>query len=325
MSTPHGAQTRSKSPAMFPASFPQRIVKGEGARVWDEQGKEYLDWICGLGAITLGYQRNDVDEAVIEQIRESGTIFSLPHPLEEEVSELVCQVVPCAESVRWVNSGTEASEGAMRIARLATGKDVILLVGYHGWSSAPEAAKPEHPGVPDGYTSHILEFAFNDDAIVQYLDAYGATRIAAVFIEPVLLEAPKPGYLETLRRACTRYGCVLIFDEVICAPRWALGGAQVYFNVKPDLATFSKGIGNGYTVACIAGQRDLMRHAWYVSGTYGGSCVGLTAVKATIGVYLKEPVIDRLWSTGQRLMDGFTTATKKHGGLFRIEGYPVQD
>lgn len=316
--TPGGAQTRSKRATAYPQPFPRFLVSGNGCRVVDEHGHEYVDWVMGLASISLGYRHPYVDARVRRQL-DLGVSFSLPTPLEVTVAERLCDVIPCAEMVRFVKTGSEANEAAMRIARLATGRDVILTIGYHGWYSVFDAAKPSHPGVPDSFALPMQELAFNDLAAVKdEFDAYG-DEIAAVLVEPTRDEAPAPGYLEGLRVLCTEAGALLIFDEIVTGFRWALAGGQEFFGVLPDLATFGKGMANGYAAACVLGRRDVMEHGTYASGTYGGECVGLAACEATLDVYRDEPVIKHLWTIGESLIDCFNAL----GSEFQLVGYPV--
>lgn len=336
--TPLSAQTMSKAPSRFvQGAMPAFLKRGHGCCVWDIDGNEFVDWICALGPITLGYGHPAVQESVERQVKD-GPIFSLPTRLETEVAERLIEIIPCAEMVRFVMTGTEATEAAIRTARMATGRDVILSCGYHGWTSQWAAVCPIRDGVPRQLTETIMEIPYNR---LPELDTWfdpEPEAIAAVMIEPVLFEPPTPGYLRGLREWCDRHSVLLIFDEVVTGFRWALGGAQEYFGVMPDLATFGKGMANGYPVAALVGRADLMRHAWTASGTFSGWPVSLAAAKATIDEYRKHPslwhgatcvascdrtVIGHMWGVGRALMDGFNCAARALGIPARMEGYPV--
>lgn len=338
--TPGATQTRSKGIGyLVEGASPAFLTRGRGARVWDVDGHEYVDWSLSLGAIGLGYCHPAVDEAVIRQVRD-GASFSLAHPLETEVAERLCEIIPCAERVRFVKTGSEATEAAMRIARVATGRDVIISIGYHGWHSAHDAAVPQHPGVPHGFTKAIVDVPYNDlDALERAFESqnwvmqgspppHPTGAVAAVLIEPVLHDEPATGYLQGVRNLCDDYGALLIFDEVVSGFRWALGGAQEFFGVTPDLACFGKALANGYPLGAVVGRRDVMeRGAWFVSSTFGGEAVSLAAAKATIDVYRGGGrVIERMWTTGQHLIDRVNDTARVWSGAlpFRAVGYPCK-
>jgi len=325
-STPGASQTMSKQPTKFPlGAYPAFIENGRGSHVWDVDGNEYVDWICSLAAVTLGHGYRDVNLAVADALYE-GILFSLPHRLEGEVAERLCSIIPCAEMVRFVKTGSEANEAAIRVARAYTGRDVIVTVGagYHSWHSWFAAVKPEHPGVPEQYEQLVRTFAYNN------LDDLSATLsncplpIAAVILEPTLLMPPIPGFLEGVRDLAHQHGALLIFDEVVTGFRWARAGGQEYFGVVPDLATFGKGMtGIGVPLACLVGRRDIMQHAVLCSGTFGGDCLGLAACNAALDVYEREPVIEHLWKIGTAFRDGLKALIEKHKLPARVIGYGV--
>lgn len=312
--TPGGAQTRSKRATVLPFTTPGFLVGGSGAEVYDTEGHRYVDWICGLAAISLGYANPDVDQAVAAQMRR-GVSFSLPTQVEIETAELVCDALG-AEQVRFVKTGSEATEGAMRIARLATGRDTIISIGYHGWHSMHDAASPAPTGVPEVLTNVVLNHPWG---LPINANLWNARDVAAVLVEPCRDEPPPAGYLEGLRTWCDRHGALLIFDEVVTGFRWALRGASEMFGVEPDLRCYGKGMANGYPLACIVGPAALMQHATYVSGTFGGECLSLAAAAATIRVFQDEPVIKTMWEVGQHLMDSFNAL---HLGDLQMVGYP---
>lgn len=333
--TPGGSQTMSKQACRFPAgAYPAFLRSGKGCHVWDVDGNRYTDWICGLAAITLGHGHPAVTEAIQKQLFD-GVLFSLPHRLEAEVAGMLCENIPCAEQVRFVKTGSEATEAAIRVARAATGRDVILTVGsgYHSWHSWFAAVKPEHPGVPAEMTELIRPFRYNDlDSLQEIIDlvkyAWAADdapgpEIAAIIMEPTLIEAPDPGFLEGVRALARRHGALLIFDEIVTGFRWAIAGGQEYFGVVPDLACFGKGVANGMPLACLVGPRDLMRHAELVSGTFGGECLSLAAAKAAIEVYRSEPVVETLWRSGATFQEGLRQVIAECGLPAEVVGYPV--
>lgn len=324
--TPNGTQTRSKSVTMgVEGAMPAFVRRAKGARFWDVDGHEYVDFSMALACVGLGYAYDAVDEAVIRQVRD-GASYSLAHPLETDVAERLCEIIPCAESVRFVKSGSEATEAAMRIARVVTGNDIIVSIGYHGWHSVHDAAKKDHPDVPHDLSRVIQEHPYNDPVIAEDFihEYYGG--IAAVLLEPTLHDPPAPGFLQALRDWCTSRGALLIFDEVVTGFRWALGGAQEYFGVTPDLACFGKAMANGMPLACVVGKRDYMEQgAPYVSSSFGGEAVSLAAAKATIDVYRTEPVIARLWEIGAKFQNEFNRqAWLTRAVPLSCDGYPVK-
>jgi glutamate-1-semialdehyde aminotransferase len=319
--SPGGAQTLSKRAERFPeGAFPVALKYGNGPYVTDVDGHKYLDMICGLAAMTLGYDNFKVYDAASEQLRD-GVTFSLATELEAEVAEKIIDMVPCAEQVRFVKTGSEATEAAIRIARKATGRDIILTVGsgYHSWHSWFQAIKPQHPGIPTPYEWLTWPVQYNDldemktavecwfDEVEQRIceDIGG---VAAIILEPCHYEHPNRGYLQGLRNLCTKNDIVLIFDEMVTGFRWANGGAQEYFGVTPDLATFGKACANGFPLAFVCGKQELMQHADVVSGTFGGEALSLAACSAVLDVYKQEPIVETLWKRGRQFQDGVNAA-----------------
>ena len=322
---PGTSQTLSKGPAMFvEGAYPVFLERGQGARVWDVDGNEYVDYIMGLASITLGYAYPAVTEAVARQLAR-GSIFSLPHPLEVEVSERLSEIIPCAEMVRFVKTGSEADAAAVRVARAATGRDVVVFAGYHGWHEWYAITTPRSKGIPKDASRLVAPFQYNDlDSLERILEEHHG-QVAAVMMEPVLLDAPASGFLAGVKAAAHRHGALLIFDEIVSGFRWAVGGAQEHFGVVPDLATFGKGMANGLPLAAVVGPRELMREFEdvFVSSTFGGDTLALAACLATLDVYRREPVIEHLWRMGRRFQEGFTALAERLGVPARSLGYPV--
>jgi glutamate-1-semialdehyde 2,1-aminomutase len=304
--TPTGAQTISKAPERFPVgAYPIYLDRGDGAYVWDVDGNKYLDMICGLASMTLGYGRERISGAIAAQMQK-GISFSLSTKLESQLAERLCGIFPCGHegAVRFVKTGSEAAEGAVRIARRATGRDVVVVVksGYHSWHSAFSAVKDVHPGCPQALESLIRGFTYNDLlSLERVLDA----SVAAVMLEPTLNEKPDSGFLEGVKRLAHQTGALLIFDEVVCAGRWARAGGQEYFNITPDLATAGKSLANGMPLGCIIGPRNLMAYADVVSGTFGGETLSLAACMAVQDIYDSEPIVEKLWANGRQFQDAF--------------------
>jgi len=322
---PGTSQTLSKGPAMFvEGAYPVFLERGRGSHVWDVDGNEYVDYIMGLASITLGYAYPAITEAVARQL-ERGSIFSLPHPLEVEVSERLTEIIPCAGMVRFVKTGSEADAAAVRVARAATGRDVILYCGYMGWHSWYAITTPRSKGIPKEAARLVAPFEYNDLASLESVLDEHHGQVAAVIMEPVLLDAPASGFLAGVKAAAHRHGALLIFDEIVSGFRWAAGGAQEHFGVVPDLATFGKGMANGLPLAAVVGPRELMREFEdvFVSSTFGGDTLALAACLATLDVYRAEPVVEHLWRMGRRFQDGFGALAARLGVPARTLGYPV--
>lgn len=309
---PRGTQTMSKCPDQFvDGVYPKFVESGKGAYLTGLDGKQYLDYMCALGPIILGYNHESTNKAIEEQLRK-GIIFSLATPLEQELAQLICDTVPCAEQVRFAKNGTDVNLASVRIARSFTGKEKIVKPkgGYHGWGDW-HAITMRPYGVPNCLKELIEEFEYNNLESLEVLLQKG--DVAAVVLEPQALTAPAPGFLQGVRDLCTKYKAVLIFDEIVSGFRWALGGAQERFGVTPDLACLGKAIGNGMAVAAIAGKKELMQelnHAFF-SMTFGGECLSLAAAIATVKE-LKTKDYEQIWKLGNMLDSGIKEAAKKY-------------
>ncbi|WP_395648236.1 aminotransferase class III-fold pyridoxal phosphate-dependent enzyme [Terricaulis sp.] len=312
---PLGAQTFSKSITQFPQGVsPYFARRAKGSRVWDVDGNEYVDFASALAAISLGYADADVNAAVSKQLAD-GTIYSLSHPLEAEVAELICDAVPCAEAVRFGKNGSDATAGAIRIARAYTGRDHVLVCGYHGWQDWYIGATARNKGVPQATSSLTHTFPYNDLPALEALLDQLPGQVAAVILEPMNATKPADGYLQGVKTLTAKAGAILVFDETITGFRYALGGAQERFGVTPDLATFGKALANGFPLSAVAGRRDIMMEMEHVffSFTMGGETLSLAAAKATIEKLRREPVIETVASNGARLMRGAADAIEKSG------------
>jgi glutamate-1-semialdehyde 2,1-aminomutase len=327
------SQTMSKSPRRYPVgAHPLALARGNGCHVEDLDGNEFIDWSLGLAAVTLGYNYPFIDEQIQLQLMD-GISFSLPHWLEAEVAEKVCGVFPCANngSVRFVKTGSEADSAACRIARRATGRDVILACGYLGWHDWAMSRAKEHPGIPEFHNKGTYSFEFGDRFWLSPWDktnglGFEWDDVAAIFIEPPLFLPEKldvKAYLESLKTLAHEHGALLIFDEVVYGSRFALGGGQEFYGVTPDLCTWGKGLANGMPLAGIAGPREIMKYSDVISGTFGGETLSLAACNATLDVYQHEPVIGYLWYIGTKFCEGLQRQIKDYGLPAKIEGFAV--
>jgi len=286
--------------------------------VWDADGNEYIDYPMALGPIILGYNYPAVSEAVIRQIQD-GTTFSLPHPLEVQVAETLVEIVPCAEMVRFGKNGSDATSGAVRLARAYTGRDIIACCGYHGWQDWYIGTTTRNKGVPEAVQKLTIPFEYNNVESLKRIFAEHHGRVAAVIMEPFGFVEPQDGFLGKVRDLAHREGALLIFDEIITGFRIALGGAQDYFGVIPDLACFGKAMANGYPIAAVVGSREFMQlfDEVFFSFTFGGETVSLAAALATINEIREKNIINHLWGQGQKLKDGYNILARE----FRVDRY----
>ncbi len=303
---PLGSQTFSKSKTQLPYGVsPFFVDRADGAKFWDVDGNEFLDFTNALAAVTLGYRDPDVDGAVKAQM-ENGVTFSLPHKLEMEVAELLVDLIPCAEKVRFAKTGSDATSGAIRIARAYTGRERIAVCGYHGWQDWYIGSTTRDLGVPRSVKALTHSFNYNyADSLKQLFDLH-PNEFAAVILEPLSSAFPENGFLEKVRKLASEHGALLIFDETVTGFRVSMGGAQELFGVTPDLATFGKGIANGYPLSALVGKTEFMDivEKIFFSGTFGGETLSLAAAKAVLNKLRNEPVLHTLKVRGERLLKG---------------------
>ena len=283
-SIPLASQTFSKSKAQFPiGASPLFLERGKGSKVWDVDGNEYIDFMNGLLSVSIGYADDDITNAVCEQI-ENGVSFSLPHKLEMEVAEKLISMIPCAEKVRFGKNGSDATSGAIRLARAYTNKEMILVCGYHGWQDWYIGSTSRSLGVPESTRDLTKVFKYNDMESLFSLVQEFRGQIAAIIMEPMNVEYPKNGYLQRVQQVAKDEDIVFIFDETITGCRFAKGGAQEFFGVTPDLATFGKGIGNGFPLSAIVGKTEIMElmNDIFFSSTFGGETASLASAKVVL-------------------------------------------
>ncbi|EKS36383.1 aminotransferase class III-fold pyridoxal phosphate-dependent enzyme [Afipia broomeae] len=324
---PLGAQTFSKSITQFPYGIsPYFAARARGSRIWDVDGHEYVDFTNALAAVTLGYCDPDVDRAVAKQL-EDGTIYSLSHALEAEVAELICACVPSAEMVRFGKNGSDATAGAVRVARAYTGRDHVLTCGYHGWQDWFIGSTSRDKGVPQATRDLVHPFVYNDlQSLRSRLNEFDG-KVAAVIMEPMNVAQPAPGFLEAVKTMTHEAGAVLIFDETITGFRLANGGAQEKFNVIPDLTTLGKGLANGFPLSAVCGRRELMMEMEeiFFSFTMGGEALSLAAAKAVIEKMQREPVVQTMRENGSLLSAGVAERLERHrlSDFLSISGDPT--
>ncbi|MFQ5890827.1 MAG: aminotransferase class III-fold pyridoxal phosphate-dependent enzyme, partial [Gemmatimonadota bacterium] len=323
---PGGAQTYSKSWRQHIRGVsPVFLERGDGARVWDVDGNEYVDLIQGLLPNILGYAHPDVDRAAHDQARR-GHSFSLPHPVEVELAERLVRLIPCAEMVRFGKNGSDATTAAVRVARAFTGRERIAVCGYHGWHDWYIGTTSRSLGVPRSVAALTHPFPYDDLETLDRLLASHAGEFAAVIMEPVNFAWPSDGYLEGVKEVVHSHGALLIFDEICTGFRLGPGGAQELFGVTPDLAAFGKAMGNGYPISCLAGRRDVMRilDEVFVSFTFAGNASAMAASLTVLDILEHTDALDRMRHAGQRLADGTRMLAAEAGleGRFRVDGRP---
>ena len=307
---PKGTQTLSKCPDQFvDGVYPKFAHRAEGAYIEALNGEKYLDFMCGLGPIILGFNDKDVNQAIVEQLKR-GTIFSLPTTLEIELAELIVETVPSAEMVRFAKNGTDVCTAAVRIARSYTGREHIIKCGYHGWSDW-HGITMQPFGMPKCLKEYVHEFEYNNlHSLEKLLQKHEA---AAIIMEAEALTAPEPGFLEGVRELATKYGALLIFDEVVTGYRWSIGGAQKHYGVTPDLTCLGKAIANGLPISVITGKKEYMTELndVFFSMTFGGECLSIAAAIATIKK-LKTKDYKYLWDLNKIFCEGIESAAKRH-------------
>lgn len=333
---------RAACPIMAPCTI--FIDKAKGSHIWDVDGNRYIDYRLGYGPVILGHGYPAVHQATCRAEKE-GVVYALGNELEIELARRITEIVPCAEKMRFANSGTEATMAAIRIARGYTKKDKILKFEgqYHGWHDAvswsyshplwkkPIGARvPESWGIPQSVAHDVIVEEWNNFERIERAIKRNHGELAAVILEPVMGNAavipPVPGFLKHLRRLCTQYGVLLIFDEVKTGFRLAMGGAQELFGVTPDLACYAKSLGNGYPIAVIAGKAGIMdvigpgkvAHG----GTYSSNPVSLAAGIMTLEVLRRKNVFSSIGKFGAKLMRGIDEVLSDHKFAHLVQGYP---
>lgn len=300
---------------------PKFLQKGKGAHVWDVDGNEYIDYTMGVGPLSLGYAYDKVDEAIKEQLKE-GITFSMPHPLEVEVAELIHRIVPNAESIRYSRGGADVVSGAVRVSRAYTGKNKVLCCGYHGWHDWYISVTDRNKGIPQSIQDMTFTFNYNDiQSVIDSID----DGTACIVLEPFVFEEPKDNFLQKLRDVCTKNGIVLVFDEMWTGFRISLGGAQEYFGIKADLACFSKAIANGMPLSVLTGKKEIMSlldKDVFFFNTFGGETLSLAAAKATLNEMIEKNVQTYLAKQGNKLKAGYNSIAEKLGlNYTKCSGY----
>jgi glutamate-1-semialdehyde aminotransferase len=305
---PGGVLGARKPEDFIMGEYPIFLEYGKGCRLTDVDGNEFIDFLCGYGPIILGYREEEVDNAVIKQIRDKGFCFSLTQPYQNELAKKLNALIPSSELSIFLKTGSDATSASIRIARAHTKRTKVMRCGYHGWHDWCVEMKG---GIPDKFYEDVFEFRYNDlDQLADLMKKHG-DQAAAIIMTPFghplhhKMQIPKPGFLEGVRELADRYGSVLVFDEVRTCFRLRMGGAQELYGVTPDLTVLGKGMANGYAISVVTGKKDVMMAAaskLFISSTFFPNSDGYIAALKTIEILERDKVLDNIWEKGNRLL-----------------------
>ncbi len=308
MFIPGGVLGARKPSDFIMGEYPIFLDSGKGCRLIDVDGNEYIDFLCGYGPIILGYREEEVDDAVIQQIKNKGFCFTLTQSYQNELAKKLEELVPSAEMSVFLKTGSDATTASIRIARAYTNRIKIMRCGYHGWHDWCVEMKG---GIPEKFYEDVYEFHYNDlDQLENLMKKHG-DQTAAIIMTPFghplhqKMQEPKPGFLEGVRRLADKYGSVLIFDEVRTCFRLRMGGAQELYGVTPDLTVLGKGMANGYVISVVTGKKDVMMVAadkLFISSTFFPNSLPYIAALKTIEIMERDKVLDDIWAKGGRFL-----------------------
>ncbi len=314
---PGGSHTYAKGDDQFPEFAAPYLVKGKGCKVWDVDGNEYIEYGMGLRAVTLGHAYPPIVKAAQNQM-EKGCNFGRPNPIELECAEQLLGLIEKAEMVKFAKNGSDVTSAALKLARAYTGKNMVAICADHPFFSVDDwfiGSTAINAGIPSVISDMTVKFHYNDLDSLENLFQQYPNQIACVFLEAEKQEPPKEGFFDGLQSICKKYGALLILDEIITGFRWHLNGAQKMYNINPDLSTFGKALANGYSLAALAGKKEIMQlgglnhdveRVFLLSTTNGAEYHSLAAAIATMKIYKQEQVIEFLDAQGKKLKDGIT-------------------
>ena len=315
---PGGVLGARKPQDFIAGEYPIFIDSGQGGRLIDVDGNEIIDFLCGYGPIILGYREAEVDEAVYNQIRNKGFCFSLTQKFQNQLARKIIELVPSAEMCIFLKTGSDATTAAVRIARAHTGRLKVMRCGYHGWHDWCVEMKG---GIPEKFYEDVHEFRYNDAEGLEKLLAEHGSDTAAIIVTPFghpnheEMQTPKPGFLEKVRELADKHGAVLVYDEIRTGFRVALGGAQEYYGVYPDLTVMGKAIANGYPISVVAGKREVMMAAaekLFISSTFFPNSEAFVAALKTIEILQRDNVLAEIWKKGEWFMEQIQALIDKH-------------
>lgn len=327
---PGGCHTYAKGDDQFPQLAPSFIARGAGCHVWDLDGNEYIEYGMGLRTVTLGHAFEPVVAAAARQMQ-LGVNFNRPAPIEVECAERFLELVPTAEMVKFCKDGSDALDGAVRLARAYTGRDYLAVCGDHPFFSVSDwfiGSTPMPGGIPDWTRSRTLKFHYNDRDSVRALFEQHPQQIACLILEAARLDEPEQDFLPWLAETCQRQGTLLVLDEMVTGFRWHRAGAQHVYGITPDLSAFGKALANGFSVSALAGRREVMRlggldndreRVFLLSTTHGAETHALAAAIATMQTYRDHDVVGHLYRQGERLRAGVHAAAAAAGVESQVE------
>lgn len=331
---PGGAHTYSRGDDQFPANAPPILSHGKGCHVFDPDGKRYLDYGMALRAVNIGYAEEEVDVAAIAQIR-NGNNLTRASLIELEAAEQLVGLIDSVDMVKFTKNGSTAVSAAVKLSRAYTGRELVARCADHPFFSYDDwfiGSTPLTRGIPRETQEKTKIFRFNDIASLEALLAEHPDQFSCVVLEPAASDEPRDGFLQQVQALCRREGIVFVLDEMITGFRWHLKGAQHLYGIQPDICTFGKAMANGFSVACVAGHRDIMQlgaidtvgaeRVFLLSTTHGAEMSGLGAFVATLGLMQREPVIEHLWAYGAKLKALMNQLAASHGiaHSFRVGG-----
>jgi glutamate-1-semialdehyde 2,1-aminomutase len=305
--TPLSSQTYSKSYRYHVFGHaPIFLSHGKGSKVWDVDGNKFIDFVCALGPISIGYNNPRINRAITNQMKK-GILFSLPHPVSIKLAQKLTEIIPGIEMVRFLKNGADATFAAVKLARAYTNKDLILMSGYHGMHDWSIITSENAKGVPSLLKDYTKSFKYNDlDDLNRLIETHNG-KIAAIILEPIQGNGPSESYLSDIREICDNRGILLIFDEVVSGFRYALGGAAELYKIKPDLIAFGKGIANGMPLSVVGGRKDILslieKEKVFVSTTFGGETLSMVAALETIKQLSIRGTYEKIWEYGDLILD----------------------
>jgi glutamate-1-semialdehyde 2,1-aminomutase len=332
---PGGAHTYAKGDDQYPILAPGFVVRGQGCHVWDLDGNEFIEYGMGLRSVALGHGYKPVIEAAYKQML-AGINFTRPSPIEVECAEMLLSLVSGADMVKFGKNGSDVTTAAVKIARAYTGRDLVAICSDQPFFSTDDwfiGTTAMSAGIPQAIRDLTVAFRYNDSASLEKLFNEHPGKIACVILEAAASIEPQNGYLEDVQRLCREHGAVFVLDEMITGFRWHLGGAQAYYGVVPDLSTFGKAIGNGFSVSALVGKREIMElgglfhdhdRVFLLSQTHGAENHALAAALKTMEIYREEDVVGHLWRKGEALTDGINRLARQLGveEYFQVVGKP---
>lgn len=332
---PGGAHTYAKGDDQYPEEAPGFMVRGQGCHVWDVDGNEFIEYGMGLRSVTLGHAYPPVLEAAYRQMQ-LGTNFIRPAAIEIECAEKLLGLIEGADMVKFAKNGSDVTTAAVKLARAATGRDMVAVCGDQPFFSVDDwfiGSTAMSAGIPQAAREMTVKFRYNDLDSVRALFEQYPGQIACAIMEAETIEPPRDNFLQNLLQLCHDHGALFILDEIITGFRWHLNGAQKCYNVVPDLSTFGKAMGNGFAIAALVGKREFMElgglnhdkeRVFLLSTTFGAETYTLAASMETMRIYEQEHVVEQLYRQGNRLITGINQAIGAEGleGFFELAGRP---